>query len=181
MKDINDAIVAAYPKVRGILLALTRDPEEADDLIQEACARALERIEQFTPGTNIGAWILTIARNYRHTHRVHLDVCKRHARMVEAYHHRDLDGDQEAYVAAQEASRALKKLSPDAQQLLILAGMGYGYEEIAALFEVARGTVKSRVSRARVAFVDALDPTHTDVTLPRKESKHLAAELSPAE
>ena len=52
------------PALRGGARFYTRDPAQADDLVQETVLRALAAADTFQPGTNMRAWCFTILRNF---------------------------------------------------------------------------------------------------------------------
>ena len=56
-------IVLLIPALRGFAVTLTKNAPEADDLVQETLLKALDNMDQFVPGTNLRAWLFTIARN----------------------------------------------------------------------------------------------------------------------
>ena len=60
---VADEIVDLQPGLYRFARSLTRDPDEASDLAQEATARALGALRSFTPGTNLRAWLFRILRN----------------------------------------------------------------------------------------------------------------------
>src|SRR5262245_38183811 len=60
---VTQDMVALVPQLNTFARALCRDVTRAEDLVQEALARALGSIHHFTPGTNLKAWLFTIVRN----------------------------------------------------------------------------------------------------------------------
>ena len=61
--DTRRQIAALLPDLRAFARFLARDRTIADDLVQDAVVRALGALDQFQPGTNLKAWLLTIVRN----------------------------------------------------------------------------------------------------------------------
>ena len=61
--EFRDDLLASIPKLRKFALSLTHNPVMADDLVQETLVRAWANHQQFTSGTNLGAWLYTILRN----------------------------------------------------------------------------------------------------------------------
>jgi RNA polymerase sigma-70 factor, ECF subfamily len=154
---VRDAMLAAIPSLRAFAISLSGSVNSADDLVQETVMRAMTHIDSFTPGTNMSAWLLTILRNlFRSQYR-------KRRREVE-----DPDGsylaslkmpaEQFGRLEFKELIEALAKL-PYVQReaLLLVAASGFSYDEAAAICEVAVGTIKSRVSRARQLLAELLD------------------------
>lgn len=158
--DVLDDIEAEIPRLRRFAMVLARDRDRADDLVQECLARALAKIESWTPGTNLRAWLFTILRN------VHLNDVRREGRapFVSGQDDSDPQGiaaaSQEADVSLRELGRIFGCLTPEHRQILILIAVeGFAYEEAAHICEVPVGTVRSRLSRAREALRQALQGT----------------------
>jgi RNA polymerase sigma-70 factor, ECF subfamily len=61
--EVRRGITELLPRLRRFSYALTTDPHEGDDLVQETCLRALARAEQWQPGTRLDSWVFTIAPN----------------------------------------------------------------------------------------------------------------------
>ena len=149
-------MLAALPSLRAFALSLTNAREVADDLVQDTLVRALAKIDQFQPGTNMGAWLFTILRN------IFYSQCRRTKHEVE-----DPDGsyaarlwtapDQHGKCDVQDTLRALAMLPLEQREALILVtAEGLSYEEAARICGVAVGTIKSRVSRGRVRLAELL-------------------------
>ncbi len=154
--SLRAELLAAVPSLRHFALSLARDSSRADDLVQETLLRAWANIDRFEQGTNLNAWLFVILRNHFHSeHR------KKH-REVE-----DPDGgyaaellslpEQPGKIALSEMVAALDRLPPDQREALVLIGFdGRSYEDAANICDVAVGTVKSRVYRARTKLAEML-------------------------
>ena len=147
--EIQEELLAAIPHLRAFALALSGNVDRADDLVQEALARAIANIHQFTPGTSLQAWLFTILRNWMRS-----EFRKRR------YEVEDPDGllagrltvlpSQQGHVDLKDLRSALTKLSLEQRETLLLVGAeGFSYEEAAQITGTNIGTVKSRVNRAR--------------------------------
>src|SRR3569833_1253110 len=75
--EVRSAMLALLPSLRAFALSLTTTREIADDLVQDTLVRALAKIDQFEPGTNLGAWLFTILRN------IFYSQCRRTKREIE--------------------------------------------------------------------------------------------------
>jgi|GEM_PF-410473 len=151
----HDLLIENLPRLRALSVAITRDRAKADDLLQEAVAKALAASDKFTPGTQFCAWMYRIMRNQflsdirRTRPTAELDDVNT-AHLAGA-------GSQEDNLVVGELKTGLDKL-PAAQReaLLLVALHDMSYEEVAEACDCSVGTIKSRVSRARQALRDYL-------------------------
>lgn len=149
---------------------LTRNRDDADEVVQEACIRALGAIEQQS-GTNARAWLLAIIRNTAYTwlkdkgrtRLVGLEdlSAKDLARVEEGGEQGEITADPEAEMIAradaQQLERLIAELPIDFRETLVLRDIqGLGYHEIAEVTGVPLGTVMSRLARARKRLIGAL-------------------------
>lgn len=133
---------------------LTRDTHEAEDLVQEAFARALKGFSGFQPGTNFRAWMFRILRNTFLTSRSHAAV---HLSVEEEGGDQLLPPDphtpESILMSAglqQRIQAAIERLPLAYREALLLCDVEeMKYQEIAVLVGVPVGTVMSRISRAR--------------------------------
>jgi len=142
---------------------LTGDATDAEDLVQETYARALQGAAQFRPGTNLKAWLFRILRNtfislYRRQRRNPtvggLDVVDPLAdgSAEEGWFMNDIELDRLQRVVAEEIEAALLALAEDARTVILLDLEGLTETEVADVLGCPVGTVKSRLSRARAAL-----------------------------
>jgi RNA polymerase sigma-70 factor, ECF subfamily len=145
---------------------LTGDDDEAEDLVQETFARAMDKRAQFVPGTNLRAWLFRILRN------LYIDGWRRakaspvRERLddedpaAEVSAGEPLRGDEELErlraVVADDIEAALRELSTDARTIVLLDLEGFTQEELAEVLGCHVGTVKSRLSRARAKLRELL-------------------------
>ncbi|MGH7407785.1 MAG: sigma-70 family RNA polymerase sigma factor [Candidatus Methylomirabilales bacterium] len=135
---------------------LARDAREAEDLVQETFLRALRFAHQFTPGTNLRAWMFQILRN------LHLTARKRRVRDQALFSvpAGGMEGNPGApnlpapapgeVGAALDLDAALHRLPEEFRTAVLLADLlGCSMAEVALIQGCPVGTVKSRLSRAR--------------------------------
>jgi RNA polymerase sigma-70 factor, ECF subfamily len=138
---------------------LTRDANEAEDLVQETYVRALRAWDDFTAGTNVKAWLFRILRNvvitrYRHElrHPAPIPYDTTEVSSEEEPVRPTVEADQFRRVVSGEIEAALRTLSEDARTVILLDLEGLTETEVAAVLGCAVGTVKSRLNRARAAL-----------------------------
>ncbi len=148
---------------------LTGNIEEAKDLVQESFYRVLRSWDRYDRSRSLEAWFFTILRHvfldgrkrYERRHAVSLNRPVRPSGREEATTYDELLSDQEEAVlelleraeAAEGVRRTLDRLAYDHRVVLTLCDMeGHSYEEISRVLDVPVGTVRSRISRARLAF-----------------------------
>jgi RNA polymerase sigma-70 factor (ECF subfamily) len=154
--EVREAMLAALPSLRAFAMSLAHSPDHADDLVQDAIARALANIEKFEPGTNMSAWLFTILRNlfYSEHRRAKHEVADPGGSYAGQLR---TAPDQGARCDFQDLRKALARLSPENREALILiAAEGMSYEEAAQVCGVAIGTIKSRVHRGRMRLAELL-------------------------
>lgn len=134
---------------------LTRNGSEAEDLVQETCARALRFAHRFQPGTHLRAWLFQILRN---TFLTFYRVRERESPVAEdgvpewdpPMFHDVPEDDAGALEAHTDLERALRRLPEEFRTVLLLAEVeGLALEEVARIMACPVGTVKSRIFRAK--------------------------------
>jgi len=134
---------------------LTRDPAEAEDLVQETYTKALRGFSGFELGTNFRAWIFRILRNSFLTSRTGLKLATSSEEDLEALTSEEPSPED---LLIHEANRdlvrqALTDLPVAAREILLLCDVEeMAYEEIAQVLAIPIGTVMSRLHRARKAL-----------------------------
>ena len=141
---------------------LTLNAADADELVQETYTRAVAGAQTFTGG-NLKAWLFRILRNsFVDAHRrnrqqpalVELDIMDGAA--DPALVRDDLGVDGLRRLVAEDIDAALATLSPEARTIVLLDHEGFTETEVAEVIGCALGTVKSRLSRARVLLRERL-------------------------
>jgi RNA polymerase sigma factor (sigma-70 family) len=142
---------------------IARNPNDAEDLVQETYLKALRGFASFQPGTNFRAWMFQILRNTFWSSRSKLD-----RRMTVAV---DLEGEGPALVVEKETpetvlmkrsdsrlvQNAIDNLPVHHREVLLLCEVEeMSYREIAEILSIPTGTVMSRLSRARKAVRESL-------------------------
>jgi RNA polymerase sigma-70 factor (ECF subfamily) len=150
-------LLALIPQIRAMARMQAGDPAAADDLAQDALAKAWQARADFAPGTNLKAWVFAILRNQ------FLSGRRRAWRVLplapeEAERSLVATGDPSSALELNEMRMALSALPHEQREALILVGAaGLSYEEVADICGCAVGTIKSRVSRARDTLRAAME------------------------
>jgi RNA polymerase sigma-70 factor (ECF subfamily) len=155
--SLGKDLIALVPQLRAYAQFLGGNRADADDLAQEALAKAWAARASFTPGTNLKAWLFAILRNQHYSQR------RRDWRQIQLSREtaeRTLVAPDtpEAAIALDQLRQALAILPVEQREAIVLvAAGGFSYEEAADLCQCALGTMKSRVSRARESLSKAVD------------------------
>ena len=155
-KEFREGLLGAIPSLRAFAFSLIGRGDRADDLVQETLMKAWAHHASFQPGTNLRAWLYTILRNEFYSQM------RKKGREIE-----DVDGaysrnvgvhpDQHGHLDMADMHIALGQLPADQREaLLLVAASGFSYEEAATICDVAMGTIKSRVNRARNRLAEIL-------------------------
>jgi len=157
MADQFDTLVEkCIPDLRGYANALCRNIDAAEDLVQDTLVRSLSARAQFVEGTNFKGWVSTILRNRFIDQRRR---ARESSQPIETVLDRYIVAlpSQEMAVEFDELARAFWRLSPIHQEILMLVGAnGLNYREAAETLGCAVGTVRSRLSRARIELRSAM-------------------------
>jgi RNA polymerase sigma-70 factor, ECF subfamily len=149
----RQSVEATIPALRRYARALTREPESADDLVQDTLVRAL-RSEHLFHGGDVRSWLYTILTNLN---RNRLRSLARRPALspLEDNDAPDLAGPE---AGGRDIERALATLAEDQRAALLLVVLeGLTYREVAEVQGVPIGTVMSRLARARVRIKTYLD------------------------
>lgn len=152
-------------------LRMTRNPQDAEDLVQETMLRAFRFLDRFEPGTNLRAWLFKILTNtyinrYRKASAEPRVDSLDDAEELSLYRYLDNEaasrgGSVEAQVldrfAEQDIKAAIEALPPQYRITVLLADVeGFSYSDIAEITNVKKGTVMSRLFRGRRLLQRAL-------------------------
>jgi RNA polymerase sigma-70 factor (ECF subfamily) len=161
-------LVPHMAAVRSFALRLCRNPDDADDLVQETYLKAFRFLDSFSPGTNARAWLLTICKNtfinkYRSDKRSGESVS--YDEIEEFYESLRPDQVPSSDTLTEQFERtldddvleALDSLSDEFRTVVILCDIeDFSYEEAAEFLGCPVGTVRSRLHRARAALAKRL-------------------------
>jgi RNA polymerase sigma-70 factor (ECF subfamily) len=164
----DDFYLFAYPKLIAALAFVTGDPDLAADAVDEACARAVERLGRGDEIDVLEAWIRVVARNVALGRLRRLKSELRAHRRLDATARADqaeAPGDETASVDVRSALRALSLRQREVVVLHYF--LGESVDTIAAELGIPAGTVKSALHRARAVLAHALADTRSPKNMER--------------
>jgi len=166
--DLGDLL----PRLWRFALRLAGDRRDAEDLVQRACGRALERQHPLQPGTSTLSWMFSIV------HSVWLNELR--ARQIRSHGNMQWSEElvepvadsrarnPETHTLHQQIISSVERL-PDAQRsvMLLVAVEGLSYHEAATVLDMPVGTVMSRVVGARLTIGESLGMPTAEPAHPR--------------
>jgi len=156
-RDVIPYMRQLYPAA----VRITGNPSDAEDLVQETIAKAYRSFHQFTPGTNLRAWLYRIMANtgnsaFRKQRRepplsLYGDVQEVPAQAgPQAEPVKSAEAEALERLPDSDVLQALRELPEGFRAVVYLADIeGYAYKEIAEMLDVPLGTVMSRLHRGR--------------------------------
>jgi RNA polymerase sigma-70 factor (ECF subfamily) len=151
-QNIHGQIVALLPRLRRFARNLTRNPHDADDVVQIAVERALTRLDQWRSDAGLDGWMFKIVRN------AWIDELRSRARRDKIFlaaEAGDMIGTDAVastteLLSVQSAMAQLPDEQREAVSLVLVEGLPY--KEAADVLDVPIGTLTSRLARGREAL-----------------------------
>jgi RNA polymerase sigma-70 factor (ECF subfamily) len=160
--DFEAAAVPFVDALYNTALRMTRNPQDAEDLVQETYLKAYKYYDKFTEGTNFKAWLFRILKNtFINSYRKRQQEPPQNAfDEIEDSFESQVSSDSGSIpnpeedalenVLDEDVQRALDALPDEYRMVVILADLeDFSYQEIAEILEIPVGTVMSRLYRAR--------------------------------
>jgi RNA polymerase sigma-70 factor (ECF subfamily) len=161
--NFEDATMPYLDALYNTAYRMTRNSEDAEDLIQETYLKAYKYYDKFQEGTNLKAWLFKIMKNtfinaYRKRQQVPPEtdfgeIEGSFESLVSEEVIRSIKDPEEELVAGvldEDIQSALEELPEDFRMVVLLADLeGFSYKEIAGILDVPVGTVMSRLYRGR--------------------------------
>jgi RNA polymerase sigma-70 factor (ECF subfamily) len=149
---------------------MTRNSQDAEDLVQETYLKAYKYYDKFEEGTNLKAWLFKILKNtfinsYRKAQLQppqsdFADIEESFESQISEDASRQIRNPEEELlenVLDEDVQRAVDQLPQDYRMVVLLADLeGFSYKEISEILEIPVGTVMSRLYRGRRLLEDAL-------------------------
>jgi len=153
--DIAEVYRNTYPALVRFLYRKVWDQGRAEDLAQEAFARALVHRPENTRG-----WLFVVAANMARDEARRAAREKRHLTLLKSEPdagHSSPEDEIDAETRSRHVRAALDALTPRDREALLLWDAGMSYDEIAAQTGLARGAIGTTLARARRRLVEAYD------------------------
>jgi len=142
------------PLLKPYALKLTRDSEDADDLMQETMMKAFMNRGKFADGTNLKAWLYTIMKNTFITNYQRMVRKNTFIDTTENLHYINstsakIENNAFETFALKDINNAIENLSDTYRRPFMMHFRGFKYHEIAERLNIPIGTVKNRIHIAR--------------------------------
>lgn len=159
--EFSHSIQDVTRALRPFAYKLTKDSEDANDLLQETMLKAVSNMDKFADGTNLKAWMYTIMKNTFITNYQKMVKRNTFIDTTENLHFLNSSGSEirnAAYgeFALKDINKAITKLDDTYQVPFMMHFRGFKYHEIAEHLRIPIGTVKNRIHIARKMLKDNL-------------------------
>jgi RNA polymerase sigma-70 factor (ECF subfamily) len=157
-QNIHAQIVDLLPRLRRFARNLTRDPHDADDMVQIALERALTRLDQWQRDARLDSWMFKIVRN------AWIDEVRSRGRRAKIFLSEESGVDVGVDTTDKESTlmsvQAAMLRLPEEQRLAVSLVLveGLPYKEAAEVLDIPIGTLTSRLARGREALQALLGP-----------------------
>ncbi len=174
MVDPEARIEIYLPRLYGYAMSLARNPEQAEDLVQECAVKALSAKNSPVDDAAFRAWLFRILRNAFFDRLRRTKTATAYSKDQENLPEMEFWQKDERFISVLTAKLELEKLPDPQREIITLIDIaGLSYAEAAEILGVPKGTIMSRVSRARRALLEALGSGNIHVLPVKKKKKGL--------
>lgn len=152
--EFSQHVARTSKALKPFAMRLTKDFDEANDLLQDTMVKALMHREKFADGTNLKAWLYTIMKNTFITNYQRMIRKKTFIDSTENLHYLNAPTHvthnlaQSTFTMA-DIDRALEQIDENHRTPFLMHFRGFKYHEIAEKLNIPIGTVKNRIHLAR--------------------------------
>lgn len=154
----NTALLEHTDRLEKFAYKLTRNIDDAQDLVQSTLVRAIEKKHLFEKDSNLYSWTSKIMYN------LFVSAYRRKTKFETQYdpdpyiEKQSIAAEQDVVMEMQDVSSAMEQLSTEHREILVLVCVsGMQYAEVAESLNIPVGTVRSRLSRARESLQNIMD------------------------
>jgi len=157
MSTFHQDLEYLLPDLNRFARALTRNEDDAHDLVQDCVERALKKRALFNDGSSLKSWLFTVMRNIFVSQRRRVALDRRYATAADDAAHVQA-ASQIDHVFLAETMRALDQLTPHEREAIVVLGIHEAsQQDLARASREPVGTLKSRLCRGRAHLKSALD------------------------
>jgi len=158
MSAFSSDLQMLLPDLTRFARVLTRNEDDAHDLVQDCVERALRKQTLFQAGTSLKSWLFTLMRNIFISQKRRVALDKRYVTSLDDDCHRVQRAGQLNHIFLKETLRAMSGLSASERTAIVALGIHEGsQQDLARLNREPVGTVKSRLCRGRGHLRSLLD------------------------
>ncbi|AEL25062.1 RNA polymerase sigma factor [Cyclobacterium marinum] len=159
--EFSYSLTKLSPSLKPFALKLTRDMDDANDLLQDTMVKAFTNKDKFTDGTNLKAWLYTIMKN---TFITNYQRMVRRGTFVDTTENLHFINSGSTIIengvygdfAMNDITKAINRLDEVYKSPFLMHYRGFKYHEIAIKLNIPIGTVKNRIHIARKLLKDDL-------------------------
>ncbi|TYP95735.1 RNA polymerase sigma (SigY) subunit [Sphingobacterium allocomposti] len=154
-RELNFELLKNQKILKNIAYKFTKDPEEIEELVQEALVRSVKYVDKFFNNPKLVAWLYVIMKNvyinnYRRNQKHYqFEDHQKASYRIEGCTEPSVDNHAEGKFVMNDIQCALKKLPKDYYDLFIKFMDGYKYRELSEEFNMPEGTIKTRIHYTR--------------------------------
>lgn len=165
--DFNNSLEQCTTTLKSFAFNLTKNDEEAEDLLQDTAYKAIVNREKFRTGTNFKAWLFTIMKNtfinnYRRKVRRNTVMDNTDNQYFINSSSSIVNNDADSKILLEELNDMIDKLDENLREPFRMHFYGYKYQEIADKTSIPLGTVKSRIFIARNELKNLISKNYID-------------------
>lgn len=164
--SFSDQCVELTPNLKRYAIALTKNRDTAEDLVQDTLVRALTKQHLWKSGTDLRAWLFTVMFNQRNSNLRKYRFEREHFKPDADVTLSPAPSRADIGVIIRDAVKLISALPKPQRDVLLLAGVeGLDYAAISARSGVLKNTVRSSLSRARAKLKAAADENYGSARL----------------
>jgi len=165
--DFNNKLIQCTATLKSFAYNLTKNDEEAEDLLQDTAYKAIVNRKKFIAGTNFKAWLFTIMKNtfindYRRKVRRNTVMDNTDNQYFINSSDSIIQNEADSKILLQELNNIIDMLDDNLREPFRMHFTGYKYQEIADQTNIPLGTVKSRIFIARNEIKKLIAKHYTD-------------------